>query len=451
MAAFVGFAAPVLGYFFLVHGYGLNIVTGDQWDDVVVIGHSYSHLFDWSSLWAQHNENRIFFPNLIVLLLAHATAFNIQIEEYLSFVLLLASTGLIIWAHKQRTLDAPWLFYCPVAILMLSVVQYENALWGFQMAWYLVLLCLALSLFLLDRKDAAAIPFAFAIVAAVVGSYSSLQGLLIWPAGVIVLYLCRRNWRRIGIWLSAAALTTILYFYNWNVATGTPKHNFVWEHPLISIKFFLFMMGDVIGMHVALGGSFNYAVMAFGVLVTLLAIFTLIVGFRSHVEGDGRPIGLALIVVGLLFAAIVTAGRVALGLFDAGSSRYTTFTLLTLVGIYLTLLGPSRIPQVGTNSAHRPAWLHTTRAFLARRGLAVARWCLLPVILIQVGFGLHYGLSGASTDHKFQVQAAHVLRTIDHQPDDTVSYYLYLFHSGKLIRHDAQILKDHHLSLFASG
>ncbi len=49
---------------------------------------------------------------------------------------------------------------------------------------------------------------------------------------------------------------------------------------------------------------------------------------------------MALIVVSLLFAAIVTFGRVALGLFDASSSRYTTFTLLAVTGIYLTLLGP---------------------------------------------------------------------------------------------------------------
>ena len=57
----VGFAAPVFGYFWMLWDYAVNVVVGDQWDDVVVIGHSYSNLFDWSSLWAQHNENRISF------------------------------------------------------------------------------------------------------------------------------------------------------------------------------------------------------------------------------------------------------------------------------------------------------------------------------------------------------------------------------------------------------
>src|SRR6202012_1646051 len=98
--------------------------------------------------------------------------------------------------------------------------------------------------------------------------FSSLQGLLIWPAGLLVLFLCRRRGLHIGVWLVAAALPTSLYFYNWNPSTGTPKHNYSLQHPIIAIKFFLFMMGDVVGMHVAYGGSINYAVMAFGLVVT---------------------------------------------------------------------------------------------------------------------------------------------------------------------------------------
>lgn len=452
VATVLGFAVPVIVYFLVVHGYSLNVVTGDQWDDVVVIGRSHMHLFDWSSLWAQHNENRIFFPNLIVLLLAYTTAFNVQIEEYLSFVFLLASVGLIIGAYKRGVPDTPWLYLCPVAILMLSVVQYENTLWGFQLAWYLVLLCLALSLFLLDRTESSPALFALAILSGIIGSYSSLQGLLIWPTGLFVLCLCRRRGLHIGIWLVAAALTAGLYFYNWDPSTGTPRHSYAWQHPIIAIKFFLFMMGDIVGMHVGYGGTINDAVMAFGLVVTVLSVFTLVIGFRRRVDGDGRSIGMALIFVSLLFAMIVTLGRVALGLFDASSSRYTTFTLLAVVGIYLTLLGPLSESQVArTVEASTPTHTHTRRGFTGRRGVSLARWCLLPVVLIQMVFGLHYGLSGASNDHRFQAQAAHVLRTIDRQSDGVVSYYLYLFHSAKSIRHDAQILKTNHLSLFAGG
>lgn len=80
----LGFGLPVVGYFVLVHQGSVNVIVSDQLSDLTVIEHSYTHLFDWGSLWAQHNENRIFFPNLIVVLLAHTTAFNVQIEEYLT-------------------------------------------------------------------------------------------------------------------------------------------------------------------------------------------------------------------------------------------------------------------------------------------------------------------------------------------------------------------------------
>ena len=46
-----------------------------------MIKQSYVHFFDWGPMWAQHNENRIFFPNLIVVLLAHTAHFNVQVRN----------------------------------------------------------------------------------------------------------------------------------------------------------------------------------------------------------------------------------------------------------------------------------------------------------------------------------------------------------------------------------
>jgi hypothetical protein len=76
----LGFGLPLIGYFSFVSHYGVNVVVGDQWNDVTVIRGSYQHFFDWGQMWAQANENRIFFPNVIVILLAHFGHFNIQTE-----------------------------------------------------------------------------------------------------------------------------------------------------------------------------------------------------------------------------------------------------------------------------------------------------------------------------------------------------------------------------------
>ena len=78
--------------------------------------------------------------------------------------------------------------------------------------------------------------------------------------------------------------------------------------------------------------------MAFGVVILVLAVLVLIKwGFRRD-EHSGVPIGIALIVFGLLFALLFTEDRVIFGLQAAAQSRYTTNDLLVLAGIYMTTL-----------------------------------------------------------------------------------------------------------------
>ena len=100
-------------------------------------------------------------------------------EEYLSALMLFGGTALVICADKRRSPGRRWIWYCPVAFLLFSLAQAVNALWGFQMAWNLVLLMITVALFLLDNEPQRWPVFAGAIAAGVVASFSSLQGLLV--------------------------------------------------------------------------------------------------------------------------------------------------------------------------------------------------------------------------------------------------------------------------------
>jgi hypothetical protein len=269
--------------------------------------------------------------------------------------------------------------------------------------------------------------------------------------------------------LLAAAVSAAIYFHGFNSTSATPDHNYIWQHPMTSIKFFLFVVGNVVGVTIPYHGPpsyanahspINYAVVSFGLAILILALVTLILGVRAQVGGEGRPIGMTLIVVGLLFATIVTGGRVALGYWVASGSRYTTFNLLTIVGIYLTLLPRSTSSDVATKEFSPSAGLTHSGAPPSRRvtvrrfdriGPVVARWCLVPIIVIQLAVGLHDGLSGAANNHRYQEQAARVLRNIDKEPNEIVSGALYLFNPAGFVRREAQVLKDHRLSLFADG
>ena len=139
----LGFGIPVAFYISLLHHYTLNVVHADQWSDVTLIGASYQGHFTLAALPGPAQRESSLVPQPHRARDESPRRFNVSEEEYLSAVFLLAAVALIICAHKRRAPERPWIAYCPVAILMFSVVQAQNTLWGFQMAWYLVLFTLA--------------------------------------------------------------------------------------------------------------------------------------------------------------------------------------------------------------------------------------------------------------------------------------------------------------------
>jgi hypothetical protein len=455
----LGFVIPVAGYFWYLVRFSVNAMRGDQWVEVVVVKQSYVHFFPWGAMWAQENENRIFFQNVIVILLAHVAHFNIQIEEYLGAVMLAAATMCILWAHKRRSPSTPWLYYCPVPILTFSVVQEGNTLWGFQVGWYLIFLCLAAAILLLDRVTLTWVTLLGALAAAVVGSFSSLQGLLIWPIGLVLLYFRRRSLPYIGAWIAAAIASSILYFHNYNF-TRTPDRHFASQHPLVALKFFLLAIGDVVGQPITNGSESvgETMVMLFGILIVLLAVATVVICGVRRDERGSSPVGIAFICYGLLFAAIITQGRIEFGYAAAGFSRYTTYDLLILLGIYLALLGRrSQRGHIATASAELQlsdsGWKYVrgSGGWLDRVGLSCALVVVLAAVLVQIPLGLYNGVQEARSDYTADIAAANVLRNINKSSDAEVNFNLDLFFKASWLRAQARTLEEHGLSVFANG
>jgi hypothetical protein len=453
----VGFAIPVIGYLTLLRHYQMDALIGDQWNDVPLIRASYGHFPDWTSLWALHNGNRMLFPNLIVVALAHSVHYNIEVEQDLGAIMLLAATTLFIFSHKRRSPGTPMLFYCPIAFLTLSLVQWQNTLWGFQMAWYLVLLSLAATIAFLDRPILTVPTFVGAAVVAVVGTYSSTQGLLIWPVGLLLLYSRRRpKWAFVS-WIAIAAVAAVLYFYNFAGSGRADSPGNSLGHPWTAIKFFFYALGDVVGVQWRNGVPPNPAVYVFGVVTLVLVVLVLAKwGFRRD-EHSGAPIGIALLVFGILFALLLTEDRVIFGYKAAAQSRYTTNDLLVLAGIYLTALSglTSSLRATNIDDAEREtrppnrviAWCRGCVNRIDRRlilGIAVV------VIAIQVASGVHYGPPGARGFNQTSSVSASITRNIDHESNATVSFGLGLFvpEPASWFREQAHFLRAHHLSLF---
>jgi hypothetical protein len=439
-------AIPIMAYLYMVRHFAVNVVLADQWSDVQLLAHHYNGSLSLSQLWAQHNENRILIPNLLVLLLAKTTHFNIATEDLLSALLLTATVILTIYAHHRRAMSLPLWTYVPVVVLMMSAVQQENSLWGFQIAWYLVLSSLIAALVILDASQLNWLKISLAIVLAAIASYSSVQGLLVWPAALVLLYHRRRPLRYWIAWVAAAAIVMVIFFYNY---TFSPIGSYARDHPMQSLKFFFYAIGQIFGVPQVLGQQANLLVLTSGVIIFIVAIITVVLLGARRDEGGSAPFGVAITLVGIGFTLVITQGRDVFGYWAASAPRYTTMELLIPVGTYLALLGKIATDRESVDTLSGDEQAQPSRGGLSHRPI-------YPMLLVGVGFfmvaqaifGNIHGVAQAEKRHSHDVIAQRVLRNIDAVPKAEIAY-LSPFREELPIRALSRTLEQHHLVVFS--
>ena len=432
----MGFAVPVAAYFWLIHRYAVNVVFLDQWSDVTLLGRSYSHKLTVGNLWTQHAEQRMLLPDLVMLLLGHVADLNIVLEEYLSALMLCLAAALLIGTHKRRSASKRWIVYCPVVILLLSPVQAQSTLFGFQLAWYGVVLALAATIFLLDRPKFSGVFLGAAIATAVVGSLSSDQGLIIWPCGLLLLYQRSRPMHQMVIWCIGAFAMGSVYGYRYNVAQGVPPGFSGLDLPRDAVRSFFQVIGGVLGVHLGnASGDSNDAVFLFGLLIFVIATYVLITRGLRRDTSSGAPVGVALICFGLVYAVAFADARGFLGPSTATASQYTTFTILIVVGCYLALLDtPIRLRSTATR---------------ALRVAPAVGLVLIGAISVQVILGGINGIREARSVHQRLISVALAVADINNVPGPILQGAV---GGGGIspseIRSDVDILKAHHLTFF---
>ena len=448
-------ALPVLGYFAFIHHFALNILWGDSWPDINVIDQAHRGTLTLSTLWLQHNENRVFFPNLIVLLLSYTTHFNVVIEEYISAVALTVATGLLVVAHHRRSPDTTWLAYLPVVVLMFTLVGGNpywgggETLYGFDVGWYLVVVGLAFALFLFDRPEISWPLMVGAIAAGFVGSYSSIQGLMIWPAALLLLFLRRRPVRLIVVWIAAAVVCTAVFFVNYNSSYGYSHPAYALSHPLAAVKFFLFSIGDnILGAEVLTKSPDADSLVLGAVILVIASWVVIVIGLRRDGDG-GSPLGVSLTVAGLLITGATTAGRVQDGYPTVG--RYAMFELLVWVGCYLAILDQQpplaiqlRRWYLRTSSSPREVAPTTWRGVTT----AIISVVLVGLVVLQVILGTTSGLVDARAWHQREALIADVTTNIQQVPDGLLGGYLGGYYPPTQVRSMTAVARSQHLSLF---
>jgi hypothetical protein len=430
------FLIPVVAYFWLISADAVDMLRADQWFDISLIRHSFDGTLGLSTLWAQHGENRVFIQNVLTVVLAHVAHDNVLVDDYISAVMLVASAILVIVAHRRRSPSTPWIAYWPVAIMLLSLAQ-GGALYGYAIGWYIIMLSLAAVIFFLDRPALTWIVVGAAAAAAIAGSVSSLQGLFVWPAGLVLLLQRGRPPRLVLAWIGGALGTTVLYFYGWDTAQGGGVSYSI-GHPVDALKFFLFAVGDVIAVPTqnVLRGA-QYGIYALGLVIVGIALWALLsFGFRID-RSSARPVGVSLIWFGLLFAGATAGGRAAYGLSNASYSLYVMFDLLLLVGSYLVVIDR---PSAPARQGGRLRWLPLMTVAVAL------------IFTVQTVLGSVNGLANARGNHQFDITGAIVTANIQRAPDGLVESQLGAgYESAAFIRQMTAFARARHLSLFSTA
>jgi hypothetical protein len=175
-----------------VRAFGVNVVVGDAWTVAPLFGKWSSGTLNVLDLFRPHNEHRMFFPDTVELLLGNLTKYDNVAEMYLIQVCLLVTLVILLFAFKDNIKSAWPILFVPVSLLIFSFRQYENMLFGYQINFAFAEMFGVLALFLLyvlRRRRFDKLAFAGALGSATVASFSVLQGLFVWPAGLLQLFI----------------------------------------------------------------------------------------------------------------------------------------------------------------------------------------------------------------------------------------------------------------------
>jgi cbb3-type cytochrome oxidase subunit 3 len=423
---------PALLALFFIKTYAVNVSAWDDLRFVPLFDKVYTGHLSFGDLFAQHNEHRIFFPRLAMLGLGVLTHHNTNIECYFSWFLLclIGCVLFLVYIREFGTKETALVAFIPISWLIFSVRQSGNLLSGFQMQFYMMILFLILAFYLLATSSSLRWRFALSVACGVISTFSLANGLLVWPIGLmLILWMrqsqpkeLRRLYLKMGaIWCLIGIAVFISYLASYHDLSGHIKFEYLMQHPLSVILYFVAALGGFINVS-------RYTAYAIGlVLFSLFAYAGVSIVYRSKARlSTAFSLSLMLFVLGSV--VLLTWGRSFFGVEEAMTSRYTSVTILGIVGLYLAIIS-------------------SKTKFVDLRRL------LLVFLIILIIAGCAHAYVGGITDGRWWRNwsnwQAYELSTYRVQSDDTLKNLIWP-PSVQQVREAAEVLEKYRLNVFST-
>jgi len=211
----IGVLLPALQALYFIHLFGVNI----PWRDDFGVAEQFHLFFSNDPYWLErvfqeHNIHRMFFPNLIFLVNAFLTSWNLKVQMFLGWAFIGISLILLYLLLNKTHSNFRWLII-PFSIIMYSPGQWQNLLWGFQLQWFLVVTCIFCTIYLINLGGK--LNFFISIGLGIIASFSLVHGLFIWPIGILSILFWKQKIKYLAIWISTSALVFFIYFFNFTL------------------------------------------------------------------------------------------------------------------------------------------------------------------------------------------------------------------------------------------
>jgi len=350
------YCLPPLAVAWLIINFGVNVPFWDEWGYVDLFDKIYQnnyHIFDF---FQQHNEHRIVVPRIITIVIAFFTDWNIKLLMFISLIISCISFFLIKHIFDRANTNSSRKHILTISftnilgsLIIFSFNQYENWLWGFQLAWFLVNLFVILAIAVFGFPIKTYQKYICSAVCCLLASFSSGQGLVSWLAVAPLVYFEENNSlkKRVTktlIWLVLFTVTLLIYF----ILLGYRKpsyHPKLASSPFQIIHYIFRMYGKSLNPDL---GKFGTDFVGFCILCTFLLFNYYLWHNRNSILFSKILPWICLGWYSLLFSVMTAISRSGFGIEQAEASRYTTISLLlplSLIYISASLLISGKIDK----------------------------------------------------------------------------------------------------------
>jgi hypothetical protein len=334
---------PALWLGYLMFNYAVDVPYGDQWDGIApLFVKMRAGTLGFSDFFAFHNEHRIFFPRLVIFSLAKLTHWNIRAEVGLIWSLA-CLCAVNVWRVARATgfgtvPSRLWLLLA-ANVLLLTPMQWENLLWGFQIGFFLPLVAMT-ALPWAACEVRRPLNFGLTLVLCVISTFSIASGLCSWLMCAPLLLFCgekRRTRDEIiawAIWIAVAVTSVAVCFHGFKRPDHHPSPLGLLQDPALLCQFFLAYLGNPFCNGTALDNQVLAQVTGAILLGSLVAAAVYLWRWRKDRTLIRQTLPwIALSSITLFNGGLTMVGRIGYGLDGALQSRYISFAVLLPIAL----------------------------------------------------------------------------------------------------------------------